>query len=597
MNARRPHLAPLLVVLVVAGTSTAHAAPAVTVEVDDHTVTVGDTFKIRFIVRTDDNKTGRFDEPAWKGLKVISRSRQSRMQIVNRQVTQSLIFDFNVKARRQGVLVIPRARYRDRTGTGRSRPINLRAVASRTPSAPSPSATGGLELDGADVALVASLDKNDVVKGEQLTLTYTLYTRVRISEYSMDEPDAPGFWKENLTTARQPKFTRRVVNGEAYEAAVVRRYLLFPLEVGNRFIPSTKMGVEKSLGMFNTRSMSRRSNSLNVTVRALPEGAPRGFSGAVGRFKLKVTADRQHGEVGMPVGVKVRLSGEGNFKHFVLKLPDPPDGLRAHPPTTQDHLKIQGGRLKGRRVLEWILTPERAGRFSLGAMRFPYFDPSAGTYKTAVSSPVALRVRPGKKTAPVAPGAAPASAGGAPTDVPKLRPLKAGVDLRPGDRQGHKQPWERRIFWLFTLLAPGIWLSLAVTDRLRARRLATSDERVVRGALRRAKRRLHDAEDYMSEGRSSTLYGELARTMIGYIDDRTGGRTAGLSFGELRGHLGAAGYSDEDVASVMAELEHADAARFTPAGASPDEMRAAMDRVRTLLRRLDRHAPLGGVEP
>jgi hypothetical protein len=85
--------------------------------------------------------------------------------------------------------------------------------------------------------------------------------------------------------------------------------------------------------------------------------------------------------------------------------------------------------------------------------------------------------------------------------------------------------------------------------------------------------------------------------MIGYIDDRTGGRTTGLNFGELRGHLAAAGYADEDVVAVMSELENADAARFTPVGSSPNEMRSALERVGSLLRRLDRHDPLGEVDP
>ena len=44
--------------------------------------------------------------------------------------------------------------------------------------------------------------------------------------------------------------------------------------------------------------------------------------------------------------------------------------------------------------------------------------------------------------------------------------------------------------------------------------------------------------------------------------------------------------------AVMAELENADAARFTPTGSSPTEMQASLDRIKALVRRLDKHAPL-----
>ncbi len=598
---------PLLAAAAALGWSAPAAAqPVVDVEVSERTVIVGDSFNVRFVVKTEDRREGRFEAPAWKNLAVVGKSRQKRMQVVRSVVSSSLIYDFKVKAKRKGVVVIPAARYEDRTGSARSRPINLRVEAPKAPAAPTPGSGGGLDLDGADVALVATADKDRAVRGEQLTLTYTLYTQVRISEYAMDEPEVPGFWKEDVTTAKSPKFHRRVVGGVPYEAAVVRRYLLFPLQVGNRFVPSTQMRVEKSVGMFRSRSVTRRSNSLNLTVTALPPGAPRGFTGAVGKFRLKVSADRSDGEVGMPVGVKIKLSGTGNFKHFELPLPKAPDGLKAHPPTTKDRIRIQRGRMVGERVFEWILTPQRAGRFNLGAMRFPYFDPSTGEYRTAVASPVSLRVKPGARPTisadPGGPAAGVAAAAGPRTlgegeEVPKIRPLKAGVELVPMGRSRPLSPWQRRTFWFLTLLAPGLWMGLLVSDRLRARRVATSDERVVRGALRRAKRRLQDADDYVAEGRTSTLYGEVARTMIGYIDDRTGGRTAGLSFGELGGHLAAAGYTAEDVAAVMAELEHADAARFTPAGSSPDEMRLALERAAVLLRRLDRHQPLDEVDP
>jgi len=569
----------------------ASAAPVVTVEVEPPTLVLGDAATVTFTVKTGARGKGRFEPPEWRGLQVLGRSTQSRTQIVNFEVSQAFLYTFEVRPERAGVLVIGPARYADSTGNARSRPYNLRVGDAKAPTPDGED--GAAALGRVDLAVVAEAEPAEAVPGQQILLTYTLFTRIRINEYAMEEPELQGFWKEDVPVAKSLRFQRRVVNGQAYDAAVLRRYLLFPIEPGSFTVPAVPVEVQVSTGFLSSKRKRRRSNAVTIDVQPRPDGAPPGYSGAVGRFKLTSKLDRKGARVGEPLALRLELSGFGNFKGFSLQPPPMPDGLRTHPATREDDARLDGGRLVGRKVIEQILIPLRAGRFTLPAVEVSYYDPARGKYAVARARAIRLRVQPRAAGAPaVAPTHAPSVAAPVEIEVPTLRPLHTAPELVP--RRRRRPPWSSWWFWAALGLPPLAFLGLLARDRVRARRSKTEDQRVMRHALRRARRRLRDADDYVRESRADKVYGELARALIGYIDDRTGGRTAGLTIQELGAHLEAAGYPATEVAAVLAELEHCDHARFSAAGATPDEMASSLARLDLLLKRLDRHMPAAG---
>ena len=566
-------------------------AAGIEVKVAPRQAMVRDSIRVEFHV--DTSGRGHFTPPSWDGFKVQSSGTSTQLSIVNGRTSRTVVHTFKVAPLQSGTLTIGSARFRSGSRVFESIPTTVRVFDAPTPTARK---GGRLDLGDADIALVAEVTPEVSVPGQQLHLTYTLYSRVGIAEYAMEDPEVTGFWTEDLTSSRQPRFKRRRVGGHDYEAAVIRRFLLFPLKAGVMEVPSVRVEVGVSSGGFFRRvdKRTRRSNLVEVVVKPLPPGAPPGFSGAVGRFELDISADRASVEVGQPVALRAELSGTGNFKHFSLSPPRLPDGFRAYPPTVTDHVSAQRGFLVGGKVLDWIVIPQRPGELHVPVMRVPYYDPEQRRYVTAIGSPVTLKV-----AAPTSAGAATGAAGAARAGVspveatieaPTLRPLHTTPVLSPGSDRG-RQPWQGVPFWLVLLLPPLAGVGLGMSDRVRARRLANRDRHVMRTASKHANRHLKNASGGVRAGRPAEAYADIARGLVGYVDDRTGGRAAGLTIVELGDWLRVSGYDSADIERVIAELENCDHARFAAAGTAGAEVVSAIERVRSLLSDLDRHEP------
>ena len=56
-----------------------------------------------------------------------------------------------------------------------------------------------------------------------------------------------------------------------------------------------------------------RSGEIEIEVKPLPAGAPKGFGGAVGQFEMRAEAIPGKVKAGDPVAVKVVVQGAGKF--------------------------------------------------------------------------------------------------------------------------------------------------------------------------------------------------------------------------------------------------------------------------------------------
>ena len=153
-----------------------------------------------------------------------------------------------------------------------------------------------------DVLLRAVVSKRTVYKNEPLHVTYKLYTRVPFVDYSFEAaPAFNGFWAQDLTRKRNNvQSNRETFNGKVYETYVLGDWLLYPQQAGTLAIEPMGMTVVAQIvvqsrnrdpffgGGHEVYNVPRkvRSQPMSVTVKPLPAGAPAGFSGAVGDFRL-----------------------------------------------------------------------------------------------------------------------------------------------------------------------------------------------------------------------------------------------------------------------------------------------------------------------
>lgn len=144
------------------------------------------------------------------------------------------------------------------------------------------------------------------------------------------------------------------------------------------------------------RDVLVRGRAARITILPLPEeGRPAEFTGAIGRFTLRASAEPRELVQGASLKLSLALEGEGDLS-------------RCEPPDLHDlaGFHLQGSLVeRGAARLEAVydLAPLDARVLEVPAIRFAYFDttPPAG-YRTIESQPIPIVVRAPEGSSPAA---------------------------------------------------------------------------------------------------------------------------------------------------------------------------------------------------
>ena len=131
-----------------------------------------------------------------------------------------------------------------------------------------------------------------------------------------------------------------------------------------------------------------------LVVRNIPqEGRPPSFSGAVGRFDFAVDVKPRELQAGEPVTVNLRLQGVGNIGAARPPAYRDTDLYRAYEPRLVGDAPDPTAE-RGAKTFDQVVIPRSADLTELPALRFAYFDPEAGQYRTLAAGPFPLTVHP-----------------------------------------------------------------------------------------------------------------------------------------------------------------------------------------------------------
>ncbi len=93
-----------------------------------------------------------------------------------------------------------------------------------------PKSRSDTEISGENLFLKVAANKNNVYQNEQVILTYKLYFRVNVRSLGEEKkPANTGFWTEEFKIPMQPVIETEVVNGIAYQVALIRKVAVFPV--------------------------------------------------------------------------------------------------------------------------------------------------------------------------------------------------------------------------------------------------------------------------------------------------------------------------------------------------------------------------------
>ena len=453
-----------------------------------------------------------------------------------------------------------------------------------------PTAVGGAGVPGftppdprlrsEDMFIHVVADKQEAWVGEQVTVTWMLYTRSEVLKFEPKPPSLDGFWAEVLYEP-DAYFTYHedIVGGTPYVVAVVSKRAVFPTAAGKVEVKPFRARVA-SLSTSLGRSRDLVSRPVALTVKPLPDGAPPGFNPTyVGQFTVESSADRNEIDASESLTLTVKVAGTG-----ALHRTEPPKldfagfTFRA-PRDIQDSMDSSTGVIRGERIYRYWTTPTEGGQLTIPAVELAYFDPHKGAYDVARSRPIPIYVR-----------GDPAKLGRDPSSRENVIPRDIRLIKTGGDVATRAVPslHKSRLFWPLAGVPALAFLLVLAGDRLRQRLKKDTPRARLRRARGRARQRFRVAEIHVRGNRPAKFFGELSRVLYDHIEERVGQPVQSMTRDDLRTFLKDKGFDDTTVQQIDHSLETFDFARFAPSQAGPGEMRAQLRQLRELLRKVER---------
>lgn len=545
--------------------------------------------------------------PDLPGFRAAGRSTSSQIQIVNGRMSSTRAYIYQLLPQNEGKFTLGAVTVQAGGKTYRTRPIEVEVVSGSVVSR-RPRGFGSPldpfdrldpfarrrepQLEPDDAFVRAEISKQSVVQGEQVVVTYRLFSRYTpLGPEIADDPPLTGFWVEQVD---QERFSEsRTIDGKSYRVYPILQRVLFPTMTGKLAIPpvtfSTAFRLSSSdpFDAFFARASSPvtlRSQPLEIDVAPLPAaGRARDFKGAVGRYRLDAVLNKSEVNAGEPLTLTLSLSGKGNLRSIEAPEFPPPGGFRTFAPKVQETSRATGSGLEGEKKWEYVLVPESGGVKEIGPWTFPYFDPEEKKYVAASAGPLEIRIAGG--TALPTAGAGTGSRGEVTLLRQDIRFLKPAPE-RLGSTEG---PFHQSPLFYASLIVPVLWnVGLVVYLRRRQKEKTHSQLFRRRRAHRMARHRLKHAAKLAAQA-SKDFYEEIAGALYRYVGDKASQSPSGLTLSSIEAILESRSVPEELRRSFRDVLGECEEARFTPGPRSGKDMEALRARTEELIVAIERH--------
>lgn len=560
-------------------------------------VASGSMFQIHFELNAKPDRNS-FSEPVMSDLKVVAGpaiSSSSAINITNGKAERQELYGwtYNAYYEKDGEYEIGPASVKVDGKEYKTSAVKIKAITESASSAPqggSSGSTGRTEGGGSqevtladdDILLVASIDRSNVYVGQPVVVQYKLYSRVGFTGEGQKMPSFAGFWAHRLNSGAARRM-REEYRGKIYDSQIVAEYLLFPQQAGEHKIEAMELSVvaqipiptqgrlspidEFFLGQA-TKKVARniRSNAPTITVKSLPEGAPAGYSGAVGDFQMSVTPPTDTIQANSALNYTVKISGAGNFSMIrtpELKLPGTFEQYTAK---VSESIQTTSRGVSGYRQFEYPIIARAEGDYVIPAMEFSYFSPKLSKYVTLTSQEYPIMVTPDSTAiSSMVPGVM--VGGGGRED---LRILGNDIRFISLDAPGLRPRGKVFLFsgTYFAILAMMLLLFVALCVWLSRYLKQMRNQATLKGkrANKVALARFRAAEGYMKQANARGFYEEMLRGLWGYLSDKLNIPAADLTKENVRERLAHKGVPTEDIDGYIALITDCEYAQYAPSG-------------------------------
>ena len=561
---------------------TAYARTDIKVEVH-RVVEVGEQFNVTFIIEGEGSVSDFSWTPSddFQLLWGPQNGRSSSVQIVNGKMTKSVqnTYTYILKAVAKGKFTLPAATAKVKKNQISSSPVSIEVVEGRQASQqPQPSQPQNQRQQTAtgsgDIQLDLTLRRSEAVVGEPIIATLKLYQRVNVAGFEgASFPSFNGFWSQELEAPTNIEFARETYDGQIYNAALLRKFVLIPQQAGTVTIDPAELvclvnirvssgGTSIFDGFFDDYRTIRQkvtSKPVKVKVSPLPAGAPASFAGGVGQFNISAKLSKDVLKTHEAGSLIVTVSGKGNVSLLdAPKVNFPPD-MEVYDTKTSD--RIDKGGLSGSKTYEFPFIPRSYGDFVIEPIKYTYYDVNAKKYVTLQTQPLNITVEKGNETesGPVI------VSGVARKDVKNL-----GSDIRFINVRNQEFSSKGSFFvgsagfWtaasLIVLLAVACWFIFRKIAARRADVAGTKNRKATKMALKR----LQLAGTFLKQNLYTAFYEELHKALLGFISDKLNMPASELSRDRICETLQERGVDKSLTDTFIGILDACEFARYSP---------------------------------
>ncbi|MDA0768589.1 MAG: BatD family protein [Chloroflexi bacterium] len=494
--------------------------------------------------------------PNLNGLILIDRSMASNISIIDGKSTAEVTHTYILQPTRTGELRIDSIRVNIEGLPYATPPIDVEVTDGTIPTGVSVTEEALGKLEGLDYFVESAIDNVNPYIGEQVTFVFRFYRAVEPpGAPSYRAPDVTSFW----TSDEFMRFEYEVKLGEIIYNVLETRTILFPTAAGSRQIGQALLTLPSVTA---DPPQDFVTAPLTLEVKPLPEAAPEGYQGAVGRFTISASADASEGKIDDPIAMTVTLAGEGNIDAMPNPVwPNLPQ-WRSFENEPAVSAAFDDDTLTGSRVYKRMMVPVASGNQTIPSVDYTFFDPTEEKYVTVSTAPIHISIEAEPEK----------------VSLPNI----FGIKSVPGSLKPAPD---------YTTSRPAYWLVWGVPLLLLVGAQVWRRQSNKRAEVNRAMRASREARRHLARARrnEADVYGAVEHALMTYITDRIGRPVVGLTLTELIEVLNSRGVASEVVERVRLSITASEAGRFSPnaVGAGPNS-RDLLNQAELLISDLER---------
>jgi hypothetical protein len=415
--------------VVMAGALLAGVAQAsVTQRIEPSTIEMGDAARLTISASGDD--AAAITPPMVSGLEFVAVAQAQQIESINGVSNSTTSITYRVIPRQAGVFTIPSAApgsapvvltVKLGVGGGAATPGgSMSSNAPQTLSSTLPAASTRVTPNGAAFVRLR-LSKHQLYVGETIPVDIQIGMRdgFVVSLNGLPTLNGDAFTLNPLSS--KPQRVEEIIDGKPFTVLTWHSALAavkpgsLSLTIDTPLTVRMRTGARPESGLFGEAGLDDLFNDpafqnffgastekditvasapTAFTVRALPtDNRPADFSGAVGNFSIASDVSEDKAVAGDPLTLRLRVSGSGNFDRVATPMLHDLEHWKTYAPTAQFKAQDDIG-YRGEKTFEQPVIATQPGTQSLPPLTFSWFDPTAGRYVVAHTSPLSVAITP-----------------------------------------------------------------------------------------------------------------------------------------------------------------------------------------------------------